>query len=206
MTNEDILSPFPDGELKNTLRELILANDSLAKKEPTYGFHHKFYVPGWIGLIQESIVESKMQKFNDKVFYAGKGYTFFVNWIAEKADAVAKCYPEIENMNDEKSSICKKMTVAIFDSVIENWAKCCPEIATYCSIDFEDNTKISPIGLSHYMLASTLQKFDYPQINSKPSKNGFISEIKAQGYYIIGYILNVIILVCVWGIIIAIFK
>lgn len=34
MTNEDILSQFPDGDLKNNIQELIVANDSLANKEP----------------------------------------------------------------------------------------------------------------------------------------------------------------------------
>ncbi len=206
MTNEDILSPFSDGELKNTLRELMVANDSLANKEPTYGFHHKFYVPGWIGVIQECIVESKMQKFDEKIFYAGKGYVNFANWIVDKADAVAKYYSEIDNMDAEKSSICKKLIVAIFDSTIENWAKCCPEIATYCSIDFDGNTKISPIGWVHYRLGATLQNFDYPQFNRNSPKNDFISEMKARGYYLIGYILNVIILACVFGIIGAILK
>ena len=68
MTNEEILLLFPDGMLKNNLRELIVANDSLANKEPVYGFHYKFYVPGWIGFIQECVVESKMQKFNEKEY------------------------------------------------------------------------------------------------------------------------------------------
>lgn len=36
MTNEDILSQFPDGDLKNIMQELIVANDSLANKEPVY--------------------------------------------------------------------------------------------------------------------------------------------------------------------------
>lgn len=173
MTNEDILSQFPDGDLKNIMQELIVANESLANKEPVYGFHHKFYVPGWIGFIQECIVESKMQKFNKKIFYAGKGYIDFVNWIGDKADAVAKC---------------------------------CPEIATYCNFDFNENTKISPIGWIHYKLASTLQKFEYPQFDSSSSKSSVVAVMKAQGYYIIGYILNVVILVCVFGIIGAIFK
>lgn len=206
MTNEDILSQFPDGDLKNNIQELIVANDSLGNKEPVYGFHHKFYVPGWIGFIQECIVESKMQKFNKKIFYAGKGYINFANWVVDKADAVAKCYSEIENMNEEKSSICKKLIVAIFDSIVDNWAKCCPEVATFCNIDFGGNTKISPLGFVHYKLASALQNFGYPQFDSNTSKSSFISEMKAQGYYIIGYILNVIILACIFGIIQAIIK
>ena len=206
MTNKDILSQFPDGDLKNIMQELIVANDSLANKEPVYGFHHKFYVPGWIGFIQECIVESKMQKFDKQVFYAGKGYIDFINWIGDKADAVAKCYSEIENMDEAKSTVCKKLIVAIFDSTIDNWAKCCPEIATYCNFDFNENTKISPIGWIHYKLASILQKFEYPQFDSSSSKGSAVSVMKAQGYYIIGYILNVIILACVLGIIGAIFK
>ena len=206
MTNEDILSQFPDGDLKNIMQELIVANDSLANKEPVYGFHHKFYVPGWIGFIQECIVESKMQKFDKQVFYAGKGYIDFINWIGDKADAVAKCYSEIENMDEAKSTVCKKLIVAIFDSTIDNWVKCCPEIATYCNIDFDGNTKISPIGWIHYKLASILQKFEYPQFDSSSSMGSVVSVMKAQGYYIIGYILNVIILACVLGIIGAIFK
>ena len=206
MTNKDILSQFPDGDLKNIMQELIVANESLANKEPVYGFHHKFYVPGWIGIIQVCIVESKMQKFNKQVFYAGKGYIDFVNWIGDKAKAIANCYSEIKNMDDEKSTVCKGLIVAIFDSTIDKWAKCCPEIATYCNIDFDGNTKISPIGWIHYTLASTLQKFEYPQFDSSSSKSSFVSEIKAQGYYIIGYILNVAIFTCVIGIIIAILK
>ncbi len=205
MTNKDLLSQIPDGELKKLLQELIVANDSLANKEPMYGFHYKFYVPGWIGFIQECIVESKMQKFNQKVFYAKRGYIDFANWLSEKANAIAECYSEIENMKNEKSSECKKLVLDIFDLTIENWTKCCPEIATYCSIDFGDNTKISPIGWVHYKLASTLENFGYPQFDNKSSKSSFGSEMKAQGYFIIGYILNVIILACVFGIIGAIF-
>lgn len=205
MTNKDLLSQIPDGELKKLLQELIVANDSLANKEPMFGFHYKFYVPGWIGLIQESIVESKMQKFDQKVFYDGRGYIGFANWLCEKANAVAKCYSEIENMENGKSSECKKLVLAIFDLTIENWVKCCPEIATYCNIDFSDNTKISPIGWVHYKLASTLQEFGYPQFDNKSPKSSFVSEMKAQSYFIIGYILNVIILACVFGIIGTIF-
>ena len=206
MTNEDILSQFPEGELKNTLRELIAAIDTLSQKHPTYGFHFRLYIPGWIGLIQECMAESKMQKFNKNVFYASRGYANFVNWIAEKADVVANEYNETENIAEEDASARKKLIIAIFESLIEAWAKCCPEIATYCNIKFDDKINISPMGWIQYRLASTLQKFDYPRINSKPSKRSFMSEMKIQGYYIIGYILNAIILVCVWGIIIAIFK
>ena len=89
---------------------------------------------------------------------------------------------------------------------LDNWAKCCPEIATYCNFDFNENTKISPIGWIHYKLASILQKFEYPQFDSSSSKGSVVSVMKAQGYYIIGYILNVIILACVLGITGAIFK
>ena len=206
MTNEDILSQFPDGELKDILQELIVANDSLACKEPVYGFHHKFYVPGWIGLIQEWVVESKMQKFDQSEFYAGKGYIEFLNWIVDKAEAVANSYSEIENVDDGKTAVRKEIIVTVFDSIIENWAKYCPEIATYCNLDFDSNTKISPIGWIHYKFASTLQIFGYPQFDSTPSNSSFASEMKALGYWIIGYILNAIILVCVFGIIGAIFK
>ncbi len=206
MIDEDILSQFPDGELKNLLQELIVANISLANKEPTYGFHYKFYVPGWIGFIQECFAESKMRKFDQKVFYAGRGYRGFVNWIADKADAVERCSLEIDNMDEEKSCFCKQLIVALFDSTIEEWAKCCPEIATYCNINLDGNTKTSPLGWIYYRLAFTLRNFDYPQIDSKSSKSGFISGMKSLGYYVIGSILNVIILASVLGIIGAILK
>jgi len=206
MTNEEIVLLFPDGMLKNNLRELIVANDSLANKEPVYGFHHKFYVPGWIGLIQEWVVESKMQKFNGKEFYAGKGYIDFVNWLVDKAEAVANCYSEIEDLDEGKVAVCKKLIVTIFDSTIEKWANCCPEIATYCNVDFGDNTKISLIGWIHYKLASILQNFKYSKFDANHSESNFVSEMKAQGYYIFGYILNAIIFACVFGIIGAILK
>ena len=205
MQNE-ILSIFPNGKLKTILQEIIVANGSLSNKQPVYGFHFKFYVPGWIGFIQECIVESKMQKFYKTPFYADRGYIDFANWIVDKASEVAKCYNEIETLKNEDKIACKKMVINIFNATIENWMECCPEIATYCNIDFDGNVRISPMGFVHYRLASSLKNFGYTQFDSNTSKSSLFSEVKAQGMYIIGYILNVILLACIWGILIAIFK
>ena len=59
----NILNLFSDQELKNHIETLLVATEEISKKERVSGFHHSFYVPGWIGLIQQSIVEKKMNKF-----------------------------------------------------------------------------------------------------------------------------------------------
>ena len=70
----NILNLFPDQELKNRIETILVATEEISKKERVFGFHQRFYVPGWIGLIQQSIVENKMNKFVVQPFYDEKNY------------------------------------------------------------------------------------------------------------------------------------
>ena len=45
----NILDMFPEREMKDNLNDIIVVIDELSHKTPVVGFHHSFYVPGWIG-------------------------------------------------------------------------------------------------------------------------------------------------------------
>lgn len=210
MINEELLSPFPEGEMKKTLEEVIEAAECLSQKEPVYGFYPRFVVPGWISLIQMLCVESKMDKFCRKPFYDGDGYREFINWIANKANTVANHLPEIQSLDEETNDRCKKQVIAIFDSLVEVWRQCCPEVASYPNCYLNDNVKISPYCLLHYGLADILKDLGYPQVNvdsnGKSSKTDFSGEMKERSWYLVGYIINTITFLCILGIISAIFS
>ena len=54
-----ILSLFDDQELRKHVESVLDATEDISKKERVSDFHHCFYIPDWIGLIQQSIVEKK---------------------------------------------------------------------------------------------------------------------------------------------------
>jgi len=58
---------FPEREMKDKLNDIIIAINELSQKTPVVGFHHSFYVPGWIGFFQLMAVESKMKNMTKRV-------------------------------------------------------------------------------------------------------------------------------------------
>ena len=64
----NILDMYPEREMKDKLNDIIIAINELSQKTPVVGFHHSFYVPGWIGFFQLMAVESKMNKFASQPF------------------------------------------------------------------------------------------------------------------------------------------
>lgn len=73
MTNEDILSQFPDGDLKNIMQELIVANDSLANKEPVYGFTISFMYRVGLDLYKNVSWSLKCKSLTNKFSMQVKG-------------------------------------------------------------------------------------------------------------------------------------
>ena len=74
---KDQLSVFHNEELKSLLVELVDACNELSQRTPVLGFHFRFYIPGWIGFIQEKIVESRLSKWEGQIFYKDKNYVEF---------------------------------------------------------------------------------------------------------------------------------
>ncbi len=195
MINEELLSSFPEGEMKKTLKEVIAAFECLLQKEPVYGFHHRFYVPGWICMIQLQCVKFKMNKFCKKNFYGGIGYRDFINWIADKANKVAKHADEIQTFDEETNDSCKKQVIEIFESLAEVWYQCCPEVAVFPNCYLNDK-KISPYRFLQVWLAVILEDFGYPKLkeDSAGVTKDFAGVAKDFAWHFAGYIINILTL------------
>ena len=81
----NVLDLFPSREMKDQLNDIIRVINDISNKRPVVGFHHSFYVPGWIGIIQTTIVESKMNKFESRTFCKNMNYYEFGDWIINKS-------------------------------------------------------------------------------------------------------------------------
>ena len=81
----NILDMFPSMEMKEKINDIIIVINELSQKTPVVGFHHTFYVPGWIGFFQIMAVENKMNKFASQPFCRNMYYFEFGDWIINKS-------------------------------------------------------------------------------------------------------------------------
>lgn len=196
---QNISNLFPQGELKDLMNELIVAAEALSKREPKIGFHHSFYVPGWIGAIQEMVVNSQMQSFEALKFYNEKNYTDFAQWIIDSSAKVAELHKEskpedgdekaVEEYNSQSDAIVKVFTV-----LIEVWLNCAPEVATMFNRVIDSNTRMSLYGIVYQNVAHSLRDFGFRQVSDSPKEKGFAEEGKDMLYRIAGMFINIMIL------------
>ena len=197
----NILDLFSDQEIKSHIETILVATEEVAKKERVSGFHHSFYVPGWIGLIQQSIVENKMDKFVAQPFYGGKNYFEYADWLIEQSKTIAelqvKYKPEGENIDDTYENQCGTIR-KLFNLALNEWIDVCPEVALYCNKKYTENTLISAAGIVQNAYTENLKSIGYVVLPSQSDKK-FTDEIKGGLYFIAGYILNVLILAAIFG-------
>lgn len=198
----EIISLFQDPEIASRVEALLKATDVISKREPVYGFHHKYYVPGWIGIIQQMIVENKMNKFSSQQFYDDKNYLEYADWLIklskEISDLQIKYKPEGEKIDLDYEHKCNTL-IKIFNVTFEAWIEACPEIATYCNHEYTENTLISAAGIVQNAFIENLGAIGYVVQPSK-SERKFMDEVRGQLYYIAGYIINVLLLGLIFGI------
>ena len=203
----DILDMFPSKEMKEKLNEVIIAIDELSRKTPVVGFHHSFYVPGWIGYIQQMIVESKMNKFASGKFCQNMNYYEFGDWIIDKSKEVADIQIQTAAEDRIMSQTQNEAIARVFNVISALWINCCPEISTYCNIKYGEDKLISPAGLVYNGIEENMEKigFEDKKISEKKNGPGFLESAKGMFYMFAGYILNIILLASIIGIISAIF-
>jgi len=204
---KDILDYFPSPEAKSRVEELVYVIDALSKKTPVKGFHPSFYVPGWIGAIQQMTVESKMNNFSSKSYYKQMNYLEFGDWIIKNSKEMAELQLRNKAADPEMAELQSESIIRIFDVIVALWINYCPEIATYCNIEYLNNTLISPAGMVHKGVSENLKSIGYSR-NEKSEggiNNSFSEFSKNILYRLVGFILNIIILVFVFSIISAIF-
>ena len=147
----EILSIYQDDELKSKIKGLFDALTAIIDKEPVYGFGHKFYVPGFIGVIQQSIVEKKMDDFASKPYYEEQNYYDFAN-VFLKSNEVCEMLVRSKQTYATDDELYGKQCgtlIKIYDLLLNAWINTCPEVATYCNLKYDDNTLISRLNAKH---------------------------------------------------------
>ena len=198
----NVLDLFPSREMKDQLNDIIRVINDISNKRPIVGFHHSFYVPGWIGIIQTTIVESKMNKFASNTFYRNMNYYEFGDWIINKSKELAELQNRLTNDDDQTKQSQNEAIIRIFKVLTALWVNYLPEISTYHNIKYTENTLISPAGMVYKGLEENLNIIGYVRNSDSrnASKSNFKDEARNFLYGIVGYILNIILLAGIFGI------
>ena len=199
----EVTSIFQEVELKNLVIELLEANETLSKKEPVTGFNHNFYVPGWIGIIQGWIVQSKMNKFSKLPFYKEKNYLEFANWFSSSSKNAVELLVNSKDMYETDEVIYKKqcdVLIGIYMTLFNNWIRCSPEVATFYSYE-QNNMLFSAAGLIHKIMGPNLARIGFNEKESeKKQETSFVQDVKSGLYVIAAYFINCIVLAVIIGI------
>ena len=204
----NILDMFPTREMKDKLNDIVYVINELSQKTPVVGFHHSFYVPGWIGFFQLMAVESKMNKFASKVFCRNMNYFEFGDWIIKKSGEIATLQQQTSADDQESRKSQNDAIIRVFKVMTALWMNYLPEVSTHCNIKYTENTLISPAGLVYKGLEENLKELGYSEQtndNGQSSKSSIKNEAKDFLYNIAGYILNIILLAAIFGLLGAIF-
>ena len=203
----DILDMFPSKEMKEKLNEVIIAIDELSRKTPVVGFHHSFYIPGWIGYLQQMIVESKMNKFTTQKFCRNMNYYEFADWIVDKSKEVVNLQKQTAAEDIALAQTQTEAIARVFDVLSALWMNCYPEISTYYNIKYEEDKLISPAGVVYRGIENSLKELGLEGTEDGKGRSGpgFKESAKNMFYMFAGYILNIILLASIIGLIRAIF-
>ena len=161
--------------MNELLEKLISVEQEISQKQPVVGFHHRFYVPGWIGFIQECIVEHNMGKFVDDVFYDKMNYLEFGNWIATSSKKICELLLiEAEQKNYKDSELFQQQANAIielFNTLTLSWCRCAPEVVSTYTVGKADDDYITSLaGFVYRELENNLKPLGYPQsIEKEPT-------------------------------------
>lgn len=200
--NSEILELYQDLELKSKVEELLDACTAVMQKEPVYGFHHRFYVPGVIGLVQQFIVEKKMNEFVCKPFYKDQNYFEFGS-LFDSSKGVCEMLVQSKekySTDDELYSKQCETLIKVYELLLTSWVRSCPEIATYCNHKYTEDTLISVAGIFNLTLSENLKQIGYVESEKQSESGGnFKKEMQGVFYQIAGYFLNCLLLALVFG-------
>ena len=203
----NILDMFPTREMKDKINDIIVVINELSQKTPVVGFHHSFYVPGWIGFFQIMDVESKMNKFASQTFCRNMNYFEFGDWIINKSMEIVDLQKEMTTDDTQLAQSQNEAIIRVFKVMTALWMNFLPEVSTYHSIKYTENTLISPAGMVYKGLEENLKDLGYEagDDSGQASKSSVKDEAKGCLYSIAGYILNILLLAIIFGILGAIF-
>lgn len=202
-----------DIEVKKKMSEVYEAMEALSHKQPVNGFHHRFYVPGWIGSIQWFIVSLKMDKWCRQPFYKEKNYYEFADWIGDTAHSLHDYLNNSETKERADYEQHSDDIVSAIHLLMLMWVECSPEVAAFTDRDYRDETtgqeyKVSIGFLLNKRIENEIGKQrNVAETTSKSSGwKDFKEEAKSFGYMIAGWFINIAIFALIAGLISAIFD
>ena len=178
----------------------------MERKPQTVGFVHRFFVPGWIGFIQECIIENKMSKAAKQPIHKGLNYYECAELIMKLTGDICK-----ERLSENESidkSFDNPDNIEIMKSVfgaIEAWSNVYPEIAFYKNVKISERFISCAYNVTLDNCQTSLKKImELPK--SQPSNKGserhkkvkrrssFRRDMQAFGYQMVAIFCNIIVL------------
>lgn len=201
------LEIFDNKEIKDILSEIIIACYDLPKCPRAVGFHHKFYVPGWIGFIQETIVNKNMHKWRSEVFYKGKTYDEFMFWMISSSEKLCELQissKPANDMDEEDMLLYKQRKKAIVDTVddlIKVWSSVAPEVVFQRNLKGDEDGPISPYKFVCDNVAIALEDLGYPKPYVSKNTGGCRAEMRELFYRVAGMFINCLTLAAIGALI-----
>ena len=210
---QEIIGSIHENEIKEKMKELYEAMEVLSHKQPVTGFHHRFYVPGWIGSIQWLIVSSKMDKWCKQPFYKEMNYYEFADWIGDTSHVLHDYLnnPETKGRVDYEQHS-NEIVSAVY-MLMYMWAECSPEVSSFTDRDYLDEATGQEYKVSiGYLLNKRLEdEVGKPSLATHTTVkssvwNNIKEDAKSYGYLIAGGLINLVIFLLIVGLISAIFE
>lgn len=190
---------------KQYLAELNELTSTLCLKPQTVGFAHKFFVPGWIGFIQECIVDNKMSKAAKQPIYNGLNFYECGNLIIELTQKACDARIKSEDFNGKDNENVDNLAILNSSlSAIDAWVNVFPEIAFWKNRYIDGGKFVtSPLyiiqGNVKLSLATIL---DIPKDDTRSeSSPSFFQDLKERFYPAVAMICNIIVIGIVGAII-----
>lgn len=193
---------------KKYLAELDELTATLEKMPQTVGFIHRFFVPGWIGFIQECIVESKMSKVAKQPIHKGLNYYECGDKIAELTQKACEARKQSEDFHEKENDNMDNLSILNSSfRAIDAWANIYPEIAYWMNQQVNDNYVTCALGIVQENVKSSLSdiiELSAEKKNHKPNSS-FMRDMKAMGGQIAAMFCNIFVFAAIASLIGAIF-
>lgn len=190
------------------IRELDELTNAMSMKPQTIGFVHKFIVPGWIGFIQECIIESKMSKAAKQPIYKNLDYFQCADKIIELTDNACKSITDSADFNGKDNDNSKHLAVlASVSKAVDAWVNIYPEIAYWMNQKIDDRHVTCALGIMERNVndsLSSIMEISQNRVTAN-SNSSFGQEMKAMGNQILAMICNILIFAAIASLIGAIF-
>ncbi|MDE5662996.1 MAG: hypothetical protein K2I37_03070 [Muribaculaceae bacterium] len=185
---------------KKYIAELDELTASMERKPQKVGFVHRFFIPGWIGFIQECIIENKMSKAAKLPIYKGMNYYECGDKIVELTEKACEARKNSEGFQEKENE--NKDNISILNSsfrAIDAWANIYPEIAYWMNRQVNGNYVTCALGIvQENVICSLSDIIELPdeKKNHKP-KPSFMGDMKAIGGQIAAWFCNILVFAAV---------